>query len=118
MYTGRSLSLFAKGELEAVGEKGAQHQIDLIGGGLGFGLGGDVVMFGVDPGGSTGKLMVLDLVGHGDELLEGHVGGDESSTGLELEADAVFAGMVGLDGGDFEGRRILRERAQRGDGGA
>ena len=81
-----------------------------------FGLGVDVEVGGVEPGGWVGDLAAVDAVGQLDKESEGDVGCGESTGAGKAPATGVgVSGSSGFDGGDFEGGVLgLRGEGWRG----
>ena len=101
-----SFGLAVEGQLEAVGQEGAEHGHLLVVAGADFagGYGDDVVVAGVNPVGAAEDGSRVEIVGGGDEELEGVVLFDEAIGALHGDVAAVFCfGIDGFDGGYFEG---------------
>ena len=87
-------------EFEAVFEEGLEGEGEVVAGHV-FDGGGDVVVFGVKPGGASNEPIHPDLVGDGDELADSHVAGYELA-GSDVDVGEVSStGCAGVDGGYF-----------------
>jgi hypothetical protein len=102
---GENLGLMMEGQLEPVGQEGAQHGHLLVVRGLGFtgGEGQDVVVIRFDPGWTTGNRLRIQVVGSSDEQLERVVLLHEPvETVHDNVARRFGSGLDRLDGSDFE----------------
>src|SRR5580658_1737211 len=102
-----------KFELEPVRQKSLKHDRDIALFGDIFGLRGDIVARGIEPGRSTGDLVWLDAPRNHHHLLQRHVGYIDPSARSHADAHPTRVRRSRLDGSDLEFgvSIVLRERA-------
>jgi hypothetical protein len=119
------VGVLAEDEVEALGEEGLQHEVDVVGRGAAGGVGGDVETVGVEPGGAGEDVVRVDAIGEGDHVDHGGVvqdvavaaegaSGEVGSEGVSADVDVgEIEGGGGLRGG---GRGGLGERGCEEEG--
>ncbi len=88
-------------EFEAVFEEGLEGEGKVIAGHI-FDAGGDVVVFGVEPGGAAKYLVCFDFVGDVDKLAHRHVVGFEAARSDVNIAIVSTTGCAEVDCGYFD----------------
>ena len=95
---GDGMGVLAEDEVEALGEEGLQHELDVVGRAAAGGAGGDIEAVGLEPGGAGEDVVAIDAVGEGDHIDHG---------GVVQEVAVAVEGAAGEVGGEGVGLSLI-----------